>query len=325
MRATILAVVLLCVLAPFAVSQGGEPVHKTDEKATPPTSYGRRRMITVEVGAGASVPVINVAKGRTTTLMFEGSIRSVDLLDVGKLFAPPPSTQAAKTLYLTALRDPGSLVTTLMVVMASGAELPFQLVGSKEKDADVVVDVVVAKRAGAEGTEAFAATDDNGKASCCMSAAQLRQQLDDCQASTSADAIRKIAQLILSEDSTANSRSVVFEGRRSLRALDKQSGLLVEATGLYRMFGSMFLILSVENRLADRTWVLDKAQVRLNGAGADVPLIATIAELTVLPPSETERIVVVFSTPAKRAKSAISVTLLEKGGNRNVTLDSVEL
>jgi hypothetical protein len=327
MRAVAGAVLTLCALTATA----GEPIAKAGQKSTAaleekPATGKTRRTISLESGPGASVPTIHVAKGRTTTLMFDGPIKSVDLLDVGKIFAPPPATQASKTLYLTTLRDPGSVVTTLVVVMATGSELPFQLVGTPDPNAaDVVVDIANAR---SSTTAAVAATEPGGEGSsdaCSNSVALLRQELDECRASTGADALRKIAQLILTEDATANSQSVVFEGRRSLRTLDKQSGLLVEATGLYRLFGNTYLLLTVENRLADRSWVLDKAQVRLNGAGADLPVISTLTELAVLPPSETEKIVVLFTTPAKRAKSSIAVTLLEKSGNRHVTLDGIDL
>jgi hypothetical protein len=287
------------------------------EKAEKPAPTGRRT-ITVEATPGGSVPAIRVAKSRTTTLIFDGAIKAIELLDAAKIFAPPPSTAAGKTVYLTTLRDPGSVVTTMMVVMASGAELPFQLVGVKDaQDADVVVDVLLAKAAASPEATA----NDEAAAACCTSAGQLRQELDECRAATRSDVLRKIAEVILAEDAAANAQSVVFEGRRSTRSIDKQSGLLVEATGLYRMFGNTYLVMTVENRVADRTWTLDRAQVRLTGAGADLPVIATLTEFPALRPSETEKIVILFTTPTKRAKSSIAVTLMEKSGNRNVTLD----
>ncbi len=304
----------------------GEPVTTSAKKAEGaglPTQRPTRRSVVVEGAPGTSVPIISVAKGRTTTLIFDAPIKAIELLDAARIFAPPPATAAGKTVYLTTLRDPGTVVTTMMVVMASGAEVPFQLVGVKDsQDADVVVDVLLNKAVAPDGERRAQATQhDEAATACLISAGQLRQELDECRGATKSDVLRKIAEVILAEDAVANAQSVVFEGKRSVRSIDKQSGLLVEATGMYRMFGHTYLVLSVENRVADRTWMLDKAQVRLVGAGADLPVLSTLTEYPALKPSETEKIVVLFTTPTKRAKSGIAVTLLEKSGNRHVTLD----
>jgi hypothetical protein len=318
MRQGPLSVALLSVvLASLGSSAFAADPAKAAATATAP---GGRRTINLDETPNSVVPAIHVAKGFTTTLMFEAPIRAVDLLDAGKIFAPPPANPAAKSLYLTPLKDPGATVTTLVVTVGSGAEVPFQIVGTRsQKEVDLVVDVVGKSGAGA-GTPAGPAAAN--PAACCTSAAQLRQELDECQASSSTDALRKIAGLILTQDASA-SQSMVFEGR-AIHVLDKQNGLLVEAQRVYRLFGYTYLVVSVENRLADRPWVLDKPQIHFTGAGADLAVVAFMTELPVLPPSESEKIVVLFATPPK-AKSTIGLTLLEKSGTRHVNLTSIEL
>lgn len=317
-----LCVVLSLVLSSAAAGAAAPAARKAPPAVSEaPPAPPARRSIQVEATAGAAVPLVRVAKGRTTTLIFDAPIKAIELLDAARIFAPPPSTSAGKTVYLTTLRDPGNTVTTMMIVMANGAEVPFQLVGVKDpQDADVVVDVLLSRKGEQGGAPAAVPASADAEA-CCISAGQLRQELDECRSTTRSDVLRKVAEVILSEDATANSQSVVFEGKRSVRSIDKQSGLLVEATGMYRMFGHTYLVLTVENRMADRTWMLDRAQIRLVGAGADLPVVSTLTEYPALKPSETEKIVVLFTSPTKRAKSGIAVTLLEKSGNRHVTLD----
>jgi len=78
----------------------------------------------------------------------------------------------------------------------------------------------------------------------------------------------------------------------------------------------------VENRDPSRPWSLDRADVRLDGAGevADVRVLASLGESSVLAPGEAGRVVVGFRGGPRAAGQRYTVTLREKDGGRHVVL-----
>jgi hypothetical protein len=91
------------------------------------------------------------------------------------------------------------------------------------------------------------------------------------------------------------------------------------------MLGLTYMIFTVENRDPDRSWVLDRAEVRLTGGrdAVDVKVVAAQAELPILTPDGAERVVVAFETPPMSVSQRLKVSFHEKDGPRLVALEGL--
>ena len=276
----------------------------------------RRRTLTINDSNADSVAEIHVAGGVPTTLVFEIPVKENGALlaDVSKNFFPPQLTENAILLVPRADVAPKGL-TTLTVTLSDGTVLPFKLV-SHPKDADIQVDVALAveKHAAPGSAQALRAT-----------LTQIRSELDECQANAGKAGISKVAALILSEDLDKTHSFTVSQ--YSAHHLDKQNRLLVEVKRVYRLFELTYVVVTVENRDPSKVWVLDRPEVTVTGQSqpSDVKVMLHAAELSALPPGETEKIVIVFNTPKQDVQHRLNVSLFEKNGNRHVRLEDLNL
>ncbi len=270
----------------------------------------RRRTITIDDETLTSVPEIRVAGGTPTILTFEVPVKDggAVLADVRGVFYPP--TQTDKTVMLVPKADLAR-PEPLNVSLADGTVLTFKLT-TVPKEADVQVDVTLALRERAKPDSAGALRMVNE---------QLRGELDECRDGAANAGASKVAALLLAQ---SLDQPQAFE-RRALHAGDKQSRLLVEGRWAYRLMGLTYLIFTVENRDPRRSWVLDRAEVRLTGGGdaVDVKVLAAIPELAILPPDTSERLVVAFETPPQSPSQRYKVVLREKDGVRLVALEGL--
>ena len=276
----------------------------------------RRRTLIINDSNANSVPEIHVAGGVPTTLVFEIPVKENGALlaDVSKNFFPPQLTENA--ILLVPRADVArKRLTTLTVTLSDGTVLPFKLV-SNSKDADIQVDIVLALEKHAAPSSAQGLR---------TSLSEVRSELDECQANAGKAGIFKVASLILSQD--LNKPQSFTVSQYTAHRLDKQNRLLVEVKRVYRLFDLTYVVVTVENRDPSRTWVLDRPEVAVTGESqaADVKVMLHAAELSTLPPGETERIVIVFNTPRQDAQHRFNVSLLEKNGNRHVRLEDLSL
>jgi uncharacterized protein (TIGR02268 family) len=276
----------------------------------------RRRTLIINDANASSVAEIHVAGGVPTTLVFEIPVKENGALlaDVSKNFFPPQLADNAILLVPRADVAPRRL-TTLTVTLSDGTVLPFKLV-SNPKDADIQVDVTLAleKHAAPGSSQALRAT-----------LTQVRSELDECQANAGKAGISKVASLILGQDSDkAHSFTV---SQYTAHHLDKQNRLLVEVKRVYRLFELTYVVLTVENRDPSRVWVLERPEVAVTGQpqASDVKVMLHAAELSALPPGETEKVIIVFNTPKQDVQNRFNVSLLEKNGNRHVRLEDLNL
>ena len=280
------------------------PVHAGDRREL------RRRTITIDDASLSSVPEIHVAGGTPTILTFDIPVKEggAVLADVRGLFYPP--TQTDRTVMLVAKADLDR-PQPLNVSLADGTVLTFKLVTSPT-EADVQVDVTVALKQRAKPDSAAALR---------MLNEQLRSELDDCRDGAANAGATKLAALLLAQ---SLDQPQTFE-RRSLRVGDKQSRLLVQGRWVYRMLGLTYMIFTVENRDPQRSWVLDRIDVRLTGTGEamDVKVVAAQAELPILPPGTAERVVVAFEAPPMSPSQRFKVSIYEKDGPRLVALENI--
>lgn len=270
----------------------------------------RRRTITIDDASLTSVPEIRVAGGTPTILTFEVAVKEggAVLADVRGVFYPP--TQTDRTVMLVPKADL-ERPQPLNVSLVDGTVLTFKLV-TVPAEADVQVDVAVALKERARPDSA---------AGLRMLNAQLRGELDECRDGAANTGATKLAALLLAQ---SLDQPQTFE-RRPLHAGDKQSRLLVEGRWVYRMLGLTYMIFTVENRDPQRSWVLDRIDVRLTGAGeaVDVRVVAAQPELPILPPGTVERVVVAFEAPPMSPSQRFKVSFHEKDGPRLVALEGI--
>jgi uncharacterized protein (TIGR02268 family) len=270
----------------------------------------RRRALTIDDASLTSVPEIRVAGGTPTILTFEVPVKDggAVLADVRGVFYPP--TQTDRTVMLVPKSDL-ERPQPLNVSLADGTVLTFKLVTvSGEADVQVDVSVALRERASPDSAQALRMMNE-----------QLRSELDECRDGAADAGATKLAALLLSQ---SLDQPQIFE-RRPLHAGDKQSRLLVQGRWAYRMLGLTYMIFTVENRDPQRSWVLDRVDVRLTGGrdAVDVKVVAAQAELPILPPGTAERVVVAFETPPMSSAQRFKVTFHEKDGPRLVALEGL--
>jgi uncharacterized protein (TIGR02268 family) len=302
-------------LALSVTADGASPAPSKTSKAAHPREL-KRRALKITDDRAEAIPEIHVSAGTPTTLAFQIAVKEngVLLSDPREEFFPPQFIDRA--VIVVPKKDlAANEVRSLTVSLSDGTLLPFKLV-TVPADVDLQVDVEVAleKKAPPASATALKGT-----------VAELQGKLDECQATAGTAGVAKIASLVRAQG-FAKPESFVVE-RRPIHRLDKESRLLVEARLLYRLFGHAYLVLTVENRDPARVWVLDRAEVAVKGGAADgnVKVLALSAEVTSLPPGETEAVVVAFAMPAQTAGETLSLSLIEKGGSRNVVLDDLAL
>jgi len=302
-------VLVLAVVAAALLFGSTEAAAATDPTA-PPRRELRRRTLVIDDQTLGSLPELHVAGGSATLLTFEIPVRENAALvtDNRGLFYPP--TQTDKTVILVPKADL-SQPAALSVTLSDGTVLTFKLV-SVPKEADVQVDVVLAlqSRASPDSAQALRTTIE-----------QLRSELDECHASSASAGAAKVAALFLGQ---SLDEPQAFD-RHALRGADKQNRLLVEAHWIYRLVGLTYLVFTVENRDPARSWVLDRAEVKLTGSGESVDLrvLAAATEAPLLAPGQGGKVVVAFKTPSQTASHRYTVTLVEKDGGRRVTLEGL--
>ena len=270
----------------------------------------RRRAVTIDDANLVSLPVFHVAPGMATVIAFQADIRDATFTrPVGALFQK--LTRTNRTVVVVpkqVVKQP----VTLNVVMADSTVLTFAL-ATGPKDVDVQVDVTIALRNASDSPEALK-----------TQVATLRAQIDECHGTSEKAGASNIAELILARGLDGPQ---AFE-THSLRAIEKQNRLRVEARRVYRLLGLTYVVLSVDNRDPQRNWVLARPVVRLTGGGPEVELaVAAFAtDQQELLPENEERVVVAFKTPdGIGSKRRVRITLLEKDGMRPAELKDLEL
>jgi uncharacterized protein (TIGR02268 family) len=299
---------LLCALLLAAFAAGAT------ESSPPPAKerHVTNRVVTFSPESSNAVPEIFLAPGVPTTLIFplninEGATR---LADPNKLIYKAQFYRNTAVLSPRA-ELPAGAVVPFTVGLEDGTLVSFILRGATtEADFQVTVEVKLTKPQAPESLQGLKET-----------IARLQGSLDECQASAGSSGIAKIASLVLANE-PGSPTARTFEGHR-VHALDKQSRLLVEIHHLYRLFGDSYLLLTVENRDPSRVWVLDRSELKLRG-GSETSVLKVVAfdtDLKSVAPGETAKVVVAFETPTQQSGQRVSVTLLEKGGSRHVTME----
>ena len=284
-----------------------------------PKASGRqlkRRTITITDETLNTIPEIHVAGRIPTTVAFQVPLRTDGILisDVNGAF-PEKTPANEKSVVLLPGKDlSGKTPTTFTVTLADGTVLPFML-KSIPSEVDVQVDVVVKLEKSAPPDSAQALK---------RQLEEVNGELAECESTGDKAAIAKIAGLIVNQDPE---KPDVFE-RRSAHKLDKQSRLLVEVKGAYRMFKYTYAVLTVQNRDPSRPWTLDRVELVAIGGTQNVGVhVETFAsDRPTIGYDEVAKVVVAFKTPdLQDVNQRFFVALFEKGGSRHVRLEDLDL
>lgn len=276
----------------------------------------KRRTITITDETLNTIPEIHVAGRIPTTVAFQVPLRADGILisDVNGAF-PEKTPANEKSVVLLPGKDLGGKTpTTFTVTLADGTVLPFML-KSVPGEVDVQVDVVVKldKTAPPDSAQALKRQLE-----------EVSGELAECESTGDKAAISKIAGLIVNQDPE---KPDVFE-RRSAHKLDKQSRLLVEVKGAYRMFKYTYAVVTVQNRDPSRPWTLDRVELGALGVSqnSDLHVETFASDRPTVGYDEVAKVVVAFKTPNQQdLNQRFYLALFEKGGSRHVRLEDLGL
>jgi len=272
----------------------------------------RRRSLTIDDANVSTLPEIHVAKGVSTVLTFPTQLKEAGAFVADVRNVMEFLSQTDRVVLLVPKQDLTSPLA-LNVTLSDGTVLTFKLV-SVPGDVDVQVDLSVSLERGGSPDSAAALK---------VSLAHARAELEECQEMSGSAGVTKLASLLVSQDLDSPH---AFE-RRPAHGGDRQSRLLVQARWVYRLLGTTYVVLTVENRDPSRTWVLDRVEVRLSGGTSPtgVKVLSAMPEMQALPPDVEEKVVIAFATPVRERNQGVTVSLFEKDGRRHVVLENLDL
>lgn len=271
-----------------------------------------RRTLTIDDASVNTLPEVYVAGGSATVITFQVAISEGGAMTgvAQNLFVQVAQTD--KTIILLPKADLKAPVP-LNVSLVDGTVLTFEL-RSNAKRVDAQLDVLL-------NLKRRAATDSLAALKARVS--QSQADLEACRATTGDAGARKIATLLLEQ--SAEETPQAFD-RRRVSVMARENRMLVEGLWVYRMMGTTYVILNVENRDPERQWVLERATARLTTKGAqqDVPVKVHVTDTPAVGPESSGRVVLAFPTMTG-GRQEVAITLEEKDGGRTVTLRGVEL
>lgn len=297
----------------FAAAPG-----KAKSKGTPAAAQRELIRRTIQVTDATREIEIHVARGSATTLAFPLPVKKRLLADSKGYFPAEAQVLGGQAFILLPAQDvPAGEAVTLQITLADGTLLPPFLLTSVPDATDLFVDITVdlQKKASAESATALK-----------VQLGELQSRLDECQQSGGDKGAVKVAELVLRQDFRKPVAFVVE--KHPARELDKQSRLLVETHHVYRLFDVSYLVLTVENRDPEKHWVLERAEVGIAGdsSAVEARVLDVAQEMSQgIPPGEEAKLVVAFKTPEQGVDHRFTLKLLEKSGNRHVTLSDLKL
>jgi uncharacterized protein (TIGR02268 family) len=311
MRTSLLPFPLLLALlaSPAAAKPAAAPVGES------PLRDPERRTVTIDDKTVNTLPELHVAGGLATVLQFSVPLAERDtnaLEGTYKARFHQIAQTTDRTIVLLPIKDLDGPIP-VNVALRDGTVLVFKCV-SVPRRYDGQVEVVIALRERAP-VESVAALKTRIGA--------LQAEIDQCRATSGDAGASKVASLLLTQNFD---QPQAFDRRRVSRA-DKSQKLLLEAQWAYRLLGSTYLVMSVENRDPDRVWSVSHAEVKVTSGKtqADLAVKATVADMPALPPDAAAHVVIVFPTPTGSGPITVSVTLHERDGGRAATLSGIDL
>lgn len=304
-------------------------VHAAPPKSPPPKAPGKAEAPLRPVRAAGRQPArrtvvvsdatrdveIHVAANTVVTLTFPVPVAGVMLPDTRGFFEAP--TWDGRLVFVFPRTDvPQGDAVIMTVALQDGTLLPPFILVTRSGEADVAIDIDVQleKKASSESATSLR-----------LQISELQAKLDSCNEQAKGVGSIKVGELVLAQDATKPTAFVVE--RHDARILDKQSRLLVETRVIYRLFDLSYLLVTIENRDPDKTWILDSAEVSVEGGGnaSETRVVHLVREFERLAPGVEGRVVVVFQTPSQNTSQLFTLKLLENGGPRHVELKGLKL
>lgn len=304
----------ICVVSMFAegAPKGAKPVAPVAVVSAPVDR-------TIAITDAMTATEIRLAPpGQTTTLTFPSDVDAPKAVvaDPQQRILPPIIQGATVVLTSSRPLPPGATVP-LALTLVDGTQLAFAVGTAKDGSVDrfVRIELQLQQRAGADSTSRL-----KGQV------AELQARLDECSASAAEAGIAKLGALILKQD-LSKPDTFTVEARPYKSGIDKQNRLLVETHHVFRLFDLTYLALTVENRDPTQTWVLERAELSVQGGGTstDVKVLGVEQELNSLAPGTNARFVVSFRMPQLAEGQRFELRLLEKNGARHFKLSDLKL
>lgn len=287
----------------------------TKAKASEPAKKELLRRAISITDETTEVPV-SISMQSPTTLTFPQKVKSVFCADVHGYFGGEKVHKEQQFVLLRPIVDlPQGEVLTLQVQLEDGTSLPPILLSTAPTSMDLYVTITVALARKASEGSATALK---------VQLAEMQSRIDECEQSAGERGAVKVAELVLKQD-PRKPASFVVEKHPS-RSYDKQSRLLVETLHVYRLFDASYLVLTIENRDPDKLWVLERAEIAIEGSSTVEARVLDVAQEMAqgIPPAEEAKLVIAFKTPEQAVDHTYTLKLFEKSGNRHVTLSSLK-
>jgi hypothetical protein len=311
-----LSFVLVLMASASASSAPSKPASKKVE--APAVVKGPSDRIITITDATTAAEVRLAPPGQTTTLTFPADVDAPKAVVADpQMRILPPIIQGA-TVVLTSTKPlPAGTTVPLALTLVDGTQLNFAVGPSLDGASDrfVRVEVQMQQRAGADSASRL-----KGQV------AELQAKLDDCSAGASEAGIAKLAAIILKQDLTKPDTFTV-EARRFKSGIDKQNRLLVETQHVFRLFDLTYLALTIENRDPTQPWVLERAELAVQGSGnsSDIKVLGVEQELNAIPSGATSKAVISFRMPTLNEGQRFELRLFEKNGARHFKLGDLKL
>lgn len=318
MRLLLLFVVV--ILAPLATAapaaSSAKPPKKPEAASSAPKGPVDRVITITDSTTAAEVRL--APPGLTTTLTFPADVDAPKAVvaDPQQRILPPIIQGATVVLTSTKPLPPGTTVP-LALTLVDGTQLNFAVGATDDGSSDrfVRVELQLTQRAGADSASRL-----KGQV------AELQAKLDECSTNAAEVGIAKLGALILKQD-LSKPDTFTVEARPYKSGIDKQNRLLVETHHVFRLFDLTYLAITVENRDPTQTWVLERAELAVQGSGtsSDIKVLGVEQELNAIPSGAMSKLVISFRMPALAEGQRFELRLFEKNGARHFKVGDLKL
>jgi len=298
-----MTVPLLSVCMLLAV--GPAKVRSEPAVGQPKQPLGVTRTLVITDGNARDVHPLRVAAGQPTWLLLPGPL-------AGPIQVPPELGAGQLTGNIVIFTPPASLTperrVALFIPLSDGPPVIFEVQGGTESfDARVTIERKLGALLASDSPQVLGE--------------RLQQCRDELQDARTGAAAKEVLTTVISDLGEAQSPALI---RRNLGVNRKQNFVYVRLQQSYRLFHWTFIVLELENREAGTLWALGEASVRQ--MGVDNLLTASVRDdrPAGIKGGERSRVVLGFATPADNTRR-YAVTLTDKAGARNLTLEDLDL
>lgn len=296
----------LPLLSVCVILAAGPAKARPEPSVAPPKSpLGITRSLVITDANAREVHPLRVAAGQPTWLLLPAPL-------AGQIQVPPELGAGQLTGNIVIFTPPQALGSerrvALFIPLSDGPPVIFEVQGGTDSfDARVSIERKLGALMAQDSPQVLGE--------------RLQQCRDELQEARTGAAAKEVLTTVISDLGDSQTPALV---RRNLDVNRKQNFVYVRLQQSYRLFHWTFVVLELENRDAGTLWSLGEASVRQ--MGSDNLLTASVRDdrPTGIKGGERSRVVLGFATPADNTKR-YAITLTDKAGARNLTLEDLDL